>query len=131
MRNECIIPPNFALEGVIAGGLKWRNVIEAGAIAILIGYPFFTMVPLPINAKIYIGVLGLLPVLIFAVIGIQGMSLMTYLFLFFKAFKNRRILTYPDSKAKIAREKKLLHKKQQRLNRMEKMQKKSCEDIKE
>ena len=64
-----LIPPNFIEGGTVFGGmLKLRNVIEAGIIALIIGFPI-CMLDISLTAKIVILCLTALPIGIFAVIG--------------------------------------------------------------
>ncbi len=87
-----IIPPNFIDTGTIFGGtIKLRNALEALILGILIGYPVFHL-PLTLTARIIIACLTVLPVVLFAVIGIGGESLSSFVLNFFVYLKNRRII---------------------------------------
>ena len=56
-----IIPPNFIEGGTLFGGLvKLRNALEAGALAVVIGWPVFKL-NIPITTKIIILCLTALP----------------------------------------------------------------------
>ena len=93
-----LIPPNFIEGGTVFGGmLKLRNVIEAGIIALIIGFPI-CMLDISLTAKIVILCLTALPIGIFAVIGIYGEALSSFVFNFFKFLKLRRVLqrTIPE-----------------------------------
>ena len=93
-----LIPPNFIEGGTVFGGmLKLRNVIEAGIIALIIGFPI-CMLDVSLTAKIVILCLTALPIGIFAVIGIYGEALSSFVFNFFKFLKLRRVLqrTIPE-----------------------------------
>ena len=85
-----LIPPNFIEGGTVFGGmLKLRNVIEAGIIALIIGFPI-CMLDVSLTAKIVILCLTALPIGIFAVIGIYGEALSSFVFNFFKFLKLRQ-----------------------------------------
>ena len=95
IRNEFYIPPNYTDSGkVLNGSFNLRNVIEAAAIALLIGYPEFQLIHTQITMKIIIMAVSILPLAIIALVGIDGESLSQYAghILFF--FKNRRKLHF-------------------------------------
>ncbi len=92
-RDTYIIPPNFIDTGTFFGGLfKARNVIEAGILASAIGLPVLLCLPLGLTARIVILCLTALPAALVALIGISGESLSSFLFIFLKYLKNRRVL---------------------------------------
>lgn len=87
-----IIPPNFIDTGTIFGGtIKLRNAVEALILALLIGVPVFHL-PVTLTTKIIIACLTVLPAGLFAIIGIGGESLSSFVFNFFVYLKNRRIV---------------------------------------
>lgn len=87
-----VIPPNFIETGTIFGGtIKLRNAIEALLIALIIGLPEFRL-PVTLTTKIIIACLTLLPLSLFAIIGINGESLSSFTINFFIYLKNRRII---------------------------------------
>ena len=87
-----IIPPNFIEGGTLFGGLvKIRNAIEAGVLAVLVGYPILKL-GLPLTTKIIILCITALPLAIFGLIGINGESLSSFIVAFFKFLKSRRIV---------------------------------------
>lgn len=87
-----IIPPNFIDTGTIFGGtIKLRNAIEALILALLIGVPVFHL-PVTLTTKIIIACLTVLPAGLFAIIGIGGESLSSFVINFFVYLKNRRIV---------------------------------------
>ncbi|MDD4509468.1 MAG: PrgI family protein [Oscillospiraceae bacterium] len=91
-----IIPPNFIEGGTLFGGLlKARNAIEAGALLLAIGLPIFSL-ELPLTTRIIILCLTALPLGLLALVGISGVSLSAFIFLFFKYLKNRRIVGKND-----------------------------------
>ena len=109
-----IIPPNFIETGTIFGGtIKLRNAAEALILSLLIGFPVFHL-PVTLTTKIIIACLTVLPAVLFAIIGIGGESLSSFVINFFVYLKNRRIIgieenvesaapEHPKRKAKAAK----------------------------
>ena len=88
-----IIPPNFVDTGTFFGGMfRARNVIEAGILAAVTGLPVFLFLPFSLTARIIVLCLTTLPLVLFALIGISGESLSSFLVIFLKYLKNRRIV---------------------------------------
>lgn len=88
-----IIPPNFIDTGTFFGGMfKARNVIEAGILAAVTGLPIFLFLPFSLTARIIVLCLTALPLALFALIGVSGESLSSFLVIFLKYIKNRRIV---------------------------------------
>ncbi len=88
-----IIPPNFVDTGTFFGGMfRARNVIEAGILAAVTGLPVFLFLPFSLTARIIVLCLTTLPLVLFALIGISGESLSSFLVIFLKYWKNRRIV---------------------------------------
>lgn len=88
-----IIPPNFVDTGTFFGGMfRARNVIEAGILAAVTGLPVFLLLPFGLTARIIVLCLTTLPLVLFALIGISGESLSSFLVIFLKYLKNRRIV---------------------------------------
>jgi conjugal transfer ATP-binding protein TraC len=88
-----IIPPNFVDTGTFFGGMfRARNVIEAGILAAVTGLPVFLLLPFGLTARIIVLCLTTLPLVLFALIGISGESLSSFLIIFLKYLKNRRIV---------------------------------------
>lgn len=86
-----IIPPNFIESGTVFGGtIKLRNAAESLLFSILIGFPVFHL-PVTLTTKIIIACLTVLPVALFAIIGIGGESLSSFAFNFLVFLKKRRI----------------------------------------
>jgi len=98
-QNSYIIPPNFIESGTFFGGMfRLRNAIEAGALALMAGLPVINL-NLPLTTRIIIICLTALPLALFGLIGISGESLTSFIFIFFKYLKNRRIVgNDPDAK---------------------------------
>ena len=70
-----IIPPNFIESGTLFGGtVKIRNAIEAAIITLGVGLPIFKL-PFTLTTKIMVACVTVLPLALFAVIGIDGESL--------------------------------------------------------
>ncbi|WP_077532524.1 TraG/VirB4 family ATPase [Massiliimalia massiliensis] len=86
------IPPNFIDSGTLMGGMfKIRNVIEAGALAGILALPIFR-IPVSLTARIIILCIVVMPVVIFALVGINGKCLSSYLFSWLRFLMNRRII---------------------------------------
>ena len=93
-----IIPPNFVDTGTFFGGMfRARNVIEAGILAVATGLPVFLFLPFGLTARIIVLCLTTLPLVLFALIGISGESLSSFLVIFLKYMKNRRIVGGSES----------------------------------
>ena len=89
-----IIPPNFIEGGTFFGGLlKLRNTAEALVIVLAIGIPVFSVSALTLTAKVIILCLTALPLGIIALVGINGESLSSFIFLVLKYLHNRRVIT--------------------------------------
>lgn len=87
-----IIPPNFIEGGTFFGGMfKILNVIEAGILAVLVGVPVLS-IGISLTARIIILCFTALPLALFALIGISGEPLSSYVYAFFKWLKNRRVV---------------------------------------
>lgn len=86
------IPANFIETGTVFGGmLKLRNVIEAGIILAITGFPVFNLA-ISLRAKIITACLTVLPLCLLALIGVSGESLSSFIISFFRFVKNRRII---------------------------------------
>ncbi len=87
-----IIPPNFIDTGTVFGGtIKLRNAAEALILSLLIGFPVFH-IPATLTTRIVVACLTVLPAALFAIIGINGESLSSFVINFFVYLKNRRIV---------------------------------------
>ena len=67
-------------------------MIEAGILAFAIGVPVFSLLPLGLTARIIALCLTALPAALVALIGISGESLSSFLLIFIKYLRNRRIV---------------------------------------
>lgn len=91
-----IIPPNFIETGTIFGGtIKFRNAAEAIFLSLIIGFPVFH-IPVTLTTRIIITCLTALPAALFAIIGIGGESLSSFVINYFVFLKNRRIVGRND-----------------------------------
>ena len=100
-KNLYIIPPNFIESGTFFGGMfKVRNAIEAGILALAAGIPVFNL-GLSLTTRIIIICLTSLPLALLGLIGISGESLSSFIIIFIKYLRNRRIVgTVPENKTK-------------------------------
>ena len=88
-----VIPPNFVDTGTFFGGMfKARNVIEAGILAAGTGVPVFLFLPAGLTVRIIVLCLTSLPLALVALIGISGESLSSFLLIFLRYVRNRRIV---------------------------------------
>lgn len=93
-----IIPPNFIEGSTLFGGMfKIRNVIEAGVLAAAVGVPVFSL-DLSLTVRIIILCLTALPLALFALMGVAGEPLSSYIVAFFKWLKNRRVVGKTEPK---------------------------------
>jgi len=105
------IPPNFAQEGTIfSGRVRFRNAFEAGFLGACLLQVLLSM-DWSIRGRIYAGVIVIIPVVIFAVLGVQGESLTSFLLQFMKYLRRRRILAVPDGKYRLKRNRRLQKRK--------------------
>lgn len=74
--NIYTIPPNYTDSGKLMGGmLETRNTVEAGILLALVGYPELMWLHLPVTAKVVVMTITLLPLGVFALMGLGGDSL--------------------------------------------------------
>ena len=101
------IPPNFAESGKwFSGRVSAGNVVEAAVMSLIL-LKILLQVPVDGRTKIYLGIIFILPVVIFAVIGVQGERLTAYLFHILCFLKNRRVLTTPSGRYKLERKRRI------------------------
>ena len=100
------IPPNFAEEGtILSGRVKTRNAFETALI--LAGLvPLIMSLSVTGKRKLYIGMIVLVPVIILAILGVQGESLFAFIASFFKFLKRRRSLSVPDERYRLEQSRK-------------------------
>ena len=127
-----IIPPNFIDTGTVFGGtIKLRNAAEALILSLLIGFPVFH-IPVTLTTKIIIACLTVLPAALFAIIGINGESLSSFVINFFVYLKNRRVVGIQEDTGELPeKEKKPGKQRKQRTNKAEKKTKPKKEDFAE
>lgn len=93
-----VIPTNYTDSGKLLGIFEKRNTIEA----ICLGLPVILLIimlsPFGINVNIVIGAVVLVPLCGFALFGIRDYSLLSYLLIYCKWRKKRRIITYKGGK---------------------------------
>lgn len=93
--NVYVIPANYTDSGRLLGGmLETRNAIEAVILIFLVGYPELMWLSAPGAIKVVIMTLTLLPLGIFALIGISGDSLMQYVAGMARFWLHRRKLRF-------------------------------------
>ena len=101
------IPPNFAESGKwFSGRVSAGNVVEAAVMSLILLKILF-QIPVDGKMKIYLGIIFILPVVIFAVIGVQGERLTSYLFHILCFLKNRRELTTPSGRYQLERKRRI------------------------
>lgn len=95
-----IIPPNFIETGTLFGSMfKAWNAIETGILAVSVGIPVFVFLPLGLTARIIVLCLTALPLALLALIGVSGESLSSFLVIFLKYMRNRRVIGGEGEKA--------------------------------
>lgn len=110
IHDSYIIPPNFIESGTFFGGMfKVRNTLEAGALALAVGFPVFHL-PFQLTTRIIIFCLTALPLFLLAIIGIAGESLSSFILNFFWFLLNRRVLRRRDQ-ADVETERAPVHRK--------------------
>ena len=92
VQNVFYVPVNFADNGKIANGMfATRNAVEAIILVALLGYPL-VILPISFTVKVILGAVILIPVGIFALIGVDGDSLSQFLVRVWKYRKQKRRL---------------------------------------
>ena len=93
--NVYTIPPNYTDSGKLLGGmLETRNTIEAVFLLLLVGYPELMWMHLPVTAKVVVMTMTLLPMGVFALMGIGGDSLLQYVTHMIRFWHRRRKLHF-------------------------------------
>ena len=91
-RDVYFIPPNFIEGGTLMGGMiKTRNAVEAGLLGAVTALPVLRL-NLSLTARIIILCLTTLPLVLIALIGINGESLSAFAVQFVNYLRNRRVL---------------------------------------
>lgn len=100
------LPPNFAEEGtVFSGRIKTRNAVETAVILVVL-LPLLFSVDTTVKVKMYLGMIVFVPIVVLAVIGIQGESLFAFIASFFRYLRRRRCLTIPDERYRMEQNRK-------------------------
>lgn len=94
---------------------KARNTIEAGIILLAVGLPVLKL-PFALTARIIVLCLTALPLGLFALIGVSGESLSSFIVNFFKFLYNRRVIGSLDELPADKKEIRFSHKSQDRQN---------------
>ncbi|WP_077534371.1 hypothetical protein [Massiliimalia massiliensis] len=92
------IPTNYTDAGKILGMFEIRNTIECVVLCVPLALLIFFLSPLGITATIVIITVLVVPLGGFTLFGIQEHSFFSFLYIYTKWYKNRRILTYRGSK---------------------------------
>lgn len=121
-KKRYYIPQNFAMEGVVFGFIKIRNMLETIAVCFLIGMPVIKS-PLSVRAKVYMSLLFLIPLGILSIVGINGLSLTSFLYDLIITFRDRKVYTAATNKDRIQREKLLIQKKHKKIRQIRKLEK--------
>lgn len=94
-RNVYVIPANYTDSGKLFGGMvETRNAVEAAAMVFLVGYPELMWIPMSATIRIVVMTVTLIPLGVFAIMGIDGDSLLQYLGHMLSFWKNRRKLHF-------------------------------------
>jgi hypothetical protein len=89
------IPANYTDSGRLFGGLcEVRNTIEAAVLVVLIGYPELTWLHFALPLKVIVMTITLLPLGVFALIGIGGESLLQYALHMVAYMRTKRVLHF-------------------------------------
>ncbi|MFQ9941206.1 MAG: hypothetical protein ACLRV8_09995, partial [Blautia hansenii] len=108
---------------LFSGRAEARNVVEAAFLA-LVGIRFLVFLNLGIKGKIYVGIILILPLVILAVIGVQGESLSSFLIQLFSYMVKRRVLTAPSGQYRLKRNRRIRKQQKKRCRREHKKRKK-------
>ena len=93
--NVYTIPPNYTDSGKLLGGmLETRNTVEACILLLLVGYPELMWLHLPATAKVVVMTVTLLPLGVFALMGLGGDSLFQFVTNMVLFWVRRRRLHY-------------------------------------
>lgn len=91
-----LIPPNFIESGTIMGGtIRIHNAIEALIITLALGIPEFYL-PITLTTRIIIACITVLPLTLFAIIGINGESLSSFILNYFVFLRKKRVIGAVD-----------------------------------
>ena len=87
------IPANYTDAGKIFGGLvAVRNLVESIIFCVALGYMELVLIPMTETVRIIVMIVTILPIGLFALIGVDGDSLCQYLWRMLKfLFRRRKI----------------------------------------
>lgn len=91
------IPTNYTDAGKLLGAFALRHVAECAAICLPLAALVFLLCPLGLTRKIIVCAVLVVPAGGFALLGVQDNSLLTFVRLYRRWRKNRRILIYRGS----------------------------------
>ncbi len=91
------IPTNYTDAGKLLGAFALRHVAECAAICLPLAALVFLLCPLGLTGKIIVCAVLVVPAGGFALLGVQDNSLLTFVRLYRRWRKNRRILIYRGS----------------------------------
>ena len=91
------IPTNYTDAGKLLGAFALRHVAECAAICLPLAALVFLLGPLGLTGKIIVCAVLVVPAGGFALLGVQDNSLLTFVRLYRRWRKNRRILIYRGS----------------------------------
>ncbi len=93
--NVYAIPANYTDSGkLLSGMVETRNAIEAVFLVVLVGYPELMWIPMSTTIRIVVMTVTLIPLGVLAVMGIDGDSLLQYLWHIVSFWFNRRKLHF-------------------------------------
>ena len=92
-----VIPTNYTDSGKLIGMFEKRNTIEAVCFTLPVILLITMLSPFPININLIIGAVVLVPLCGFSLFGVRDYSLLSYLLIYCKWRKKRRIITYKGS----------------------------------
>ena len=124
MRKRYFIPINFIPEGYAFASIRWTNLIQAIVIIIAILVPVFLLLPFGIQGKIYISIILVIPSGFITLMGVNGLSITSYLSDVWETKKYGRIYSKPTNADRISRQKNLERKRHKQIRENEKEQRK-------
>ena len=93
--NVYAIPASYTDSGKLFGGMvETRNAVEAVFLVILLGYPELMWIPMSTTIRIVVMTVSLIPLGVVAIMGIDGDSLLQYLWHIISFWCNRRKLHF-------------------------------------
>ncbi len=93
--NNYMIPANYTDSGKLFGGmLEVRNTVEAVILIAMVGYPQIAWLPLQGHIQVILLTVTIIPLGVFALMGIGGDSLLQYITQMIRWWLSRRQLHY-------------------------------------